>query len=49
MYNKAEHRPEPSGGDMSQKPEVVNKDKSLWWVGGFLLGLIILAAVLAII
>ena len=38
-----------TGGGMSQKPEVVNKNKSLRWVGGFLLALIILAAVLAII
>ena len=49
MNDKAEHRPEPSGGGMSQKPEVVNKDKSLWWVVGFLLALIILAVVLTII
>ena len=40
---------EVKGGGMSQKPEVENKDKSLRWVGGFLIALIILAAVLAII
>lgn len=49
MIDKAIHEKEPSGGGMSQKPEVANKDNSLWWVGGFLLALIILAAVLAII
>ena len=49
MIQKAEHRPEPSGGGMNQKPEVVSQDKSIWWVGGFLLGLVILAALLAII
>lgn len=49
MYDKAEHKAEASGGGKSQSPNVENKDKSIWWVGGFLLALIILAAVLAII
>lgn len=37
------------GGGKSQSPKVENQDKSLWWVGGFLLALIALATVLAII
>lgn len=38
-----------SGGGGSQSPKVEKQDKSLLWVGGFLLGLVILAVVLAII
>ena len=38
------------GGGGSTKPkESENSDKSLWWVGGFLLALILLAILLAII
>lgn len=40
---------EVKGGGMSQKPEVVNKDKSLWWLAGFILALTLLAVILAII
>lgn len=38
------------GGGSSQQPkECENSDKSLWWVGGFLLAMILLAILLAII
>lgn len=38
------------GGGSSQQPKESNSsDKSLWCVGAFLLGLVILAAVLAMI
>lgn len=38
------------GGGGSTKPkESENSDKSLWWVGGFLLALVLLSIVLAII
>lgn len=49
MIDKAIHEKEPSGGGMNPNHKVEDQDKSLWWVGGFLLALIILAAVLAII
>lgn len=48
MIQKAEHKTEGGGGG-SQSPKVEEQDKSLLWVGAFLLGLVILAVVLAII
>ena len=36
-------------GSSQQPKECENSDKSLWWVGGFLLALILLATILAII
>lgn len=48
MIQKAEHKTEGGGGGI-QSQKVEEQDKSLLWVGAFLLGLIILAAVLAII
>lgn len=50
MIQKAEHKTEGGGGgSQSQKPKVEDQDKSLLWVGAFLLGLVILAVVLAIV
>lgn len=48
MIQKAEHKTEGGGGG-SQSQKVEKQDKSLLWVGAFLLGLVILAVVLAII
>ena len=50
MIDKAEHKTDGGGGGSSQHPkECKNRDKSLWWVGGFLLALVLLSIVLAII
>lgn len=50
MYDKALHETDGGGGGVSNpNVKIENKDKSLWWVGGFLLALIALATVLAII
>ena len=50
MTDKALHETDGGGGGVSN-PEVKSekRDSGLWWVGGFMLALIILAAVLAII
>lgn len=49
MTDKALHETDGGGVGKSQSPKVENQDRSLWWVGGFLLALIALATVLAII
>lgn len=48
MRQKAEHKTEGGGGG-SRSPKVEKHDKSLLWVGGFLLALVLLSIVLAII
>jgi hypothetical protein len=50
MIEKELHQTEGGGGGVSN-PNVKKeaKDTSLWWVGGFLLALILLAILLAII
>ena len=50
MIEKENHVTDGGGGGVSN-PNVKKeaKDTSLWWVVGFLLGLVILATVLAII
>lgn len=50
MTDKALHETDGGGGGVSNhNVKIENTDKGLWVVGGFLLGLVILAAVLAII
>lgn len=50
MVEKEIHVTEGGGGGVSNpNVKIENSDKSLWWVGGFLLALVLLSVVLAII
>jgi hypothetical protein len=50
MVEKEIHQTDGNGGGVSN-PNISDKenDKGLWWIGGFLLALVVTAIVLAII
>ena len=49
MTDKALHETDGGGGGVSNPNASEKQDKSLWWLVGFILALIIMAAVLAIL